>query len=364
MEYRARMVLGVSLGITTWSGAASRVFAQGPPDYDFQWTTIGNVGNAPYTSSNPADFRINGRGRVDYAFRASRLEITTAQWVEFLNAFASIPGVPLDNSGPQYWGGRPSGIDPTTGRTIWHVSALIPNAAQLPVSAVSWYDAARYCNWLTNSKQANLAALRTGSYDTTTWGGNPDGTLTDAPHRTPGAMFFMSTLDEWLKASHYDPNRSAPGQGGYWQYKNRSDSPGVPGPPGTGTTSAGYQPGGDDSLAWFIPLGAYADQQSAYGLWDTSGGAQEWLEDFAVPTQPRERYAAGTWAGIGPGGLDYDLARVLDGGIPWGRYYERGFRMYSSVPTPGSMSVVIAAGLVGLQRRRTPCSRSGAFSGS
>jgi hypothetical protein len=107
----------------------------------------------------------------------------------------------------------------------------------------------------------------------------------------PGALYFLPTYDEEIKAAHWDPNRYGPGHGGYWRYKNKTDAPGTPGAPGAGTTSAGYWTDENINAGWFVPLGAYTNQVSPWGLFDTSGGAQEWNEELF---SSRERGYMGT----------------------------------------------------------------------
>ena len=64
---------------------------QPPPDYGFEWRTIGAVGNA---AASPTDFPGLAQGgwgpigRVDHTFRMARTEVTVGQYLEFVNAYA------------------------------------------------------------------------------------------------------------------------------------------------------------------------------------------------------------------------------------------------------------------------------------
>lgn len=343
---RTSLVIAASAAVFDGCGAA---IAQ---DYDFQWTTIGNPGNAPYVSSSPDDLNVNGRGSVNYEYRASRLEITTAQWMEFLNAFAPLNESPLDHRGPLLWGAFRDDQLPN-GHYVMSLDPIRSQAAMLPVGGLSWRDAARYCNWLHNGKQVSIAAISTGAYDTSTWGGGP-GNYTDDPHRMPGARFFLPEYSEYIKAVHYDPNRFGPNQGGYWQYKTRSDTPPIPGAPGVGQTDAGYLPGGNPFAAWSIPLGAYADVQTAYGLFDTSGGAQEWIEGFTEQTSVHGRAWGGSYGAMDPGAISYvdrigwaSGSNVVDFNEPF-----TSFRVYSTVPSPGVAAFVCMGVALAYHRRR------------
>ena len=53
------------------------------PNYDFQWSTIGALGNAAYGGGPLGEFA--GRGSVAYSYRMSTLEVTSSQWLEYRN---------------------------------------------------------------------------------------------------------------------------------------------------------------------------------------------------------------------------------------------------------------------------------------
>ncbi len=252
--------------------AAGRASAQPPPDYGIDLVTVGAVGNAPYDGEDPFYFAY-GRGRVDYEYRIGRTEITTAQWMEFVNTFA-VQG--LRESfvfGPASWGGQGGG----PGRA-YSLRTDVPNAAMLPVFGMSWREAATFCNWLHNGKSSDPVSLRSGAYDTSTFGFNPDFTYNDQQTRSPGALFWIPSYDEWLKAAHYDPNKNGPGVGGYWTFSNGTEFEPVAGPPGIGETSAGYVDPIIPLGEFDLPLGSYPGTVSPWGLLDTSGGTTEWTE--------------------------------------------------------------------------------------
>lgn len=349
-----RCAFPTSIAMVLAVGGGSAAYAQPVPDYDFQWTTVGNVGNAPFLTSDPNEQHLNGRGTVTYAFRASRLEITTGQWMEFINAFAPFDNSPLAHMGPARWGAERSQQLPN-GHWIMGLTNVVPNAAMLPIGGISWRDAARYCNWLHNDKQVALAAISTGAYDTTTWGERVDGIYPDARDRMAGAKFFMPSIDEYLKASHYDPNRFGPNQGGYWEYKTGSDAPPIPGLPGVGTTSAGYQPDGSTFAAWNIPLGAYASVQTSYGLFDVSGGGVEWFESYPGADVVALRPYAGSFAGQTPSVVARnDSIRWINGSEVLGTATGReSFRIYSTVPAPSVLVIGVACMSLASSRRRT-----------
>jgi sulfatase modifying factor 1 len=328
-------------------GAATT--AQAQPSYGYDFVTIGSAGNAPYQSADPGSFT-NGRGSVGYEYRISRTEVTTQQWLEFVNTYSGEFGDPyrfrIVHAGFT--------LDDTYTGPGSRSVLISPSLANAPVFGINWRQAAMYMNWLHNDKQPTLAALQTGAYDTSTFGQNPDGSLTDAPTHLPGARYWIPTLDEWIKAAHYDPNRFGPGQGGYWQSVNSTDVPMIPGLPGVGQTSAGVVISDPLLGERDIPLGAYADQMSPWGLLDLSGGGREWTETLFYPgvvawARGLEGRSAGSIFDIGPNNdlIDYHgIERPFFGA-------DASFRVASQVPAPGvSSAFILTVGISSYTRRK------------
>ena len=153
---------------------------------------------------------------------------------------------------------------------------------------------------------------------------------TDALTHKAGARYWIPTLDEQLKAVYYDPNRYGAGRGGWWQWANCSDSPGISGLPGVGQTSVGVDP----FVADTIPLGAYPSSKSPWGLLDTSGGAPEWNEGAFPPGSPRERGLLFSQAGAGYGGDSIEGMNTAD------PLFSGGLRIASDIPSPGTILIL------------------------
>jgi hypothetical protein len=315
-----------------------------PPSYDFDFVTIGAVGNAPWLGNDPLGLA-HGRGRVDYEYRIGRLEVTTSQWMEFANTYSILGGSWTFFAKPTRWGAE---VDPTySGPGQRYRLRDVSDAARIPVNGITWRTAAQFANWLHNDKAPSIAALQDGAYDISTFSTNPNQTFNDQLTHHPGAKYWIPTLDEWIKAAHYDPNRYGAGQGGYWEYKNSSDSLATPGLPGVGETSAGLLlPNGDEQD---IPLGAYFDHVSPWGLWDTSGGMAELLEEAIWPGAFTQRLLAGSYAGDEFWHLRDQLAG-LSSRSPNAAAHGDGLRIASSVPTPGVGSVLICLFLAHYRR--------------
>jgi formylglycine-generating enzyme required for sulfatase activity len=328
-------------------------FASPPPDYGFDFVTIGAINNRAYEGGGQfGAMALAGRGSVSYEYRIGRLEVSTAQWFEFANTIAPLSPDPRNFARPSHWGAR---LDPFQAG-VYHMRD-VPNAAMIPVDGLTWREAAMYCNWLHNGKQATWESVQSGAYDASTFFTDSDGNFTDQATRSPGAKYWIPSLDEWIKAAHFDPNADDPdhpGTGRWWEYSNSSDTAPIGGEPGYGgETSAGVTQPVEHFTAWTdIPLGAYPDVLTPWGLLDASGGASEWSEEiFTLGTGPRYRGLDGSEAGDSPGDLDLDLVWARNSVFPTGG--TGGLRIASAVPAPGAgASVVLAVGLVAVARRR------------
>jgi len=329
---------------------AGPALGQTPPDYDFQFSTVTALGNAPYAGGGLYPFNI-GRGRVDHAYRISRLEVTTSQWMEFVNTFSTTslaggPNPPPFLQGPTDWWGAER--DPTytgVGRRF-RLRLGVERAGLIPMSGISWRDAALFCNWLHHEKSRDWLTIQGGAYDASTFTFNPDGTFNDQLTHSPGAKYWIPTLDEWFKAAHYDPHKFGPGQEGWWEYPTSSDVEPIAGLPGVGQTTAGLAlPGFAEA---YVPLGAYVDVQSPWGLWDLSGGAREWLEDASLDRR-RRAYDGAKFREMFPI-RELDTAG-LSGEDPPGLSIP-GLRIASAVPGPNPIVVMLISALFATRRSR------------
>ncbi len=351
------------------SGVQNRITYQ----HGIEFVTIGAPGNAAWAGNNlPGDMAV-GRGSVGYEYRIGRYEITTTQWVEFMNAAFDRPTndrlpwiVPPDSGN---WGA--TSTSPTVpGGSRWRV----PAGNELRgVGDISWRMAAMYCNWLHNDKSTARSAFLNGAYDVSTFGSAPQFGFTDQITRNANAKFFIPSWDEWLKAAHFDPNKNGPGQAGWWQYNITQDLRPAYGPPGVNVTYGNVQPGPDPSgplaqansgWAFEFPgfnaigtrLGAYANvAQSPWGLLDTAGGTREWTEGtmFLDPNTPVYRMLEGSaWLDSPGNAIGNDWIGANSSEAPFIATFDFGFRIAAVVPAPSCGGVLILLGCVSLRRRR------------
>jgi formylglycine-generating enzyme required for sulfatase activity len=172
---------------------------------------VENIGN-----SNDS----TGYGGVNYVYEIGKYLVTNCEYVEFLNAVAVTDTYMLyDNrmaSGSPFGGAgiTRSGI---SGSYSYSVKA---NMGNKPVVYVSWFNAARYCNWLHNNKPTGAQTNSTtedGAYLL-------NGAITgNAVAKNSNAKYHIPTENEWYKAAYYSPIKGGIGNPGYYAYATQSD---------------------------------------------------------------------------------------------------------------------------------------------
>lgn len=325
----------VGLGV-----AAGTVLAQ---DYGFDWVTIGDVGNAAYPGDQYG--QNEGRGSVGYEYRIGRYEVTTGQWMEFVNTFSTQSNELGRFALPYHWGARTDRDYDGPGRR-YKLRDGVEQAAMIPVLGMDWREAAMFTNWLHNGKSADLSAIENGAYDISTFGTNSDGSFNDQPSHHPDARFWIPTLDEWLKAAHYDPNRND--DDGWWLYNHMSNEAPISGFPGEGETSTGLDWAFGEAID--IPLGSYPETLSPWGLLDMTGGAEEWTEEIKGDFEFRTTKGAGvaedpTFYYLDQAGFEYWKSPDFSGP-------HSGLRVVSLVPAPGAIMLAPIGWLWASRRNR------------
>lgn len=313
--------------------------------------TIGEPGNLGYPGG-PVGINA-GRGSVDYAYRIGRTEISAGQWLTFYNTFSVQSDELAQRLRSPIWPARPDFTYQGPGdRYIFTQNVLRP---ELSPVAVSWRQAAMFCNWLHNGQSSDPASLLDGAYDVSTFTYNDhNNTVNDQATRHPGARYWIPSLDEWLKAAHYDSDKNGQGPG-WWEYAHSSDEPPVHGMPGEGhigrelTPEQVIQLVGTPNLN-YIPLGLYDSVQSPWGLLDLLGGHPEFVEDWDPDAPQMWRLAKMSGNGIFTGDDTWDQAWYLS---TWSVYRHGGFRIAAAIPGPSATACILTAlGFASHTRRR------------
>lgn len=155
------------------AGAHADDFGAGSNQFSMAFVEIGATGNPgdpanPYNGTTP--------GSVDYSYRIGTFEVSVDQFSKAMAMDSRI-----GDGDELYWndGTRTVGLG-------------------APASMVSWYEAAKFANWLT-SGDAYAGAY---SFDT-------NGLLTAvdrvAAVATYGTVYVLPSEDEWYKAAYYKP---------------------------------------------------------------------------------------------------------------------------------------------------------------
>ena len=315
--------LALAIGLIVALGATAQAV-------DIDWVTVGDAGNTADDT---------GYGAVANDYRISRYEITNAQYREFLTAKAAV-GDPYGLYNTEMWSSDYGCKIERTGPSGSYSYSVSADRANRPVNFVSFWDAARFANWIHNGQGSG--DTESGAYI------NIDDEATFA--RQAGALFFLPTEDEWYKAAYYDTNRFSPGVGGYWEYPTMSDTtPTSEAPPG-GANSANYFDGVEWALGppyYTSEVGAYLDSESAYGTFDQGGNVWEWSE-AALYTDYR-CLRGGAWTGY----WGYLSASMQGYGFyPSIEEYGIGFRLASPIPEPATVSLFGIAAAAAMLRRR------------
>ena len=165
--------------------------------------TIGNPGN-------PNDPLTGGLyGGVSSTYAIGKYEVTLNQYRDFLAAVAVTDTYGLYN--PDMGTDLNSRGITQTGSPGSYAYSVIGDGNR-PVTYVSWYDAARFSNWLSNGQPTGLqdaGTTETGSYALT---GN-----TGLISYNGTGLYRLPSENQWYKAAYYDPT---PGAGGGDNYES------------------------------------------------------------------------------------------------------------------------------------------------
>jgi sulfatase modifying factor 1 len=236
---------------------------------------------------NVAESQLDGRfGAVNHEYRIAKYEVTNSQYVEFLNA--------VDATGTNLLGlyNFFMEFDPRSGIAFDESTAngakyrVVDGRDNKPVVLVSWYDAARFANWMHNGQ--GTGATETGAY--TLLGGTQTPSNGNLVARNAAARWFLPSENEWYKAAYYNAASNT-----YFDYPTSSDlTPTAESPPG-GSNSANFAA----EVHNVTDVGAYAASPGPYGTFDQGGNVIEWNETrFSFATSPNQFFRGhrgGSW---------------------------------------------------------------------
>ena len=234
---------------TVVSSAMHFAYAQ---SVSYPLVPIGNAGNASDTT---------GFGAVPYVYKIGKYEVTVANYVALLNAVAkndtyglwnnamqaspSIAGITRSGSPGNYVYAAMNG---NSGTAAYSTSGIPPfrtilrqDSSNFPLTYVSWFNAARFANWMANGQPVgtqNSSTTEDGAYNingATTSGAAPAKNAVN-PNTGNAPDFYLPNENEWYKAAYYDPRLNG-GAGGYYLYATMNNTPPGNAIPGSNTVS-------------------------------------------------------------------------------------------------------------------------------
>jgi sulfatase modifying factor 1 len=309
------------------------------PLVNIETVTVGDAGNT-------ADG--TGFGAVADVFAIGKYELTIGQYTTFLNSVASVTS---DGYVVDLWRAdmtsdlNIAGISRSGSGTLASpYSYSVIGSGNRPITYVSWFDAARFANWMNNGATVG-ASTETGAY---TLNGATDGIIT----KNPGATWWIPSEDEWYKAAYYKGGGT---NAGYWVYPTQSDS--APGNNIGGAANQANYYAGDYAVTqsssysstqnYLTDAGVFSNSASAYGTFDQGGNVLEW-NDAVIGSSRGLR--GGSWRAH-----DVIVMQSFDRGLPDPTLegLNVGFRV-ATVPEPSTYALLAmtAAGALWWARRR------------
>ncbi|QQS08633.1 MAG: SUMF1/EgtB/PvdO family nonheme iron enzyme [Phycisphaerales bacterium] len=291
-------------------------------------------------AGNSAD--ITGFGSVAHPYNIATYEVTAGQYTAFLNAVARTDTHNLYNTSMASISVGSGIARALSGGTYTY--SVLPEFENRPVNYISFWDAARFANWLHNGQP-------TGSQDhTTTEDGayslTPEGIASNTVGRNAGAQWAIPSEDEWYKAAF---SMGGGTDAGYWLYPTGSNT--TPGSSlvDSAGNNANYYTGAPtypiDSPFYTTLGGEFQNSASPYGTFDQGGNLWEWNDSILL----------GTDRGIRGGSFDCDetfmRATNRRRTLPTNENGDFGFRVVQ-IPAPSSVALLTLAGLFASRRRR------------
>ena len=226
------------------------------------------------TETNPATETLPESSLPDYDFFIGKYEVTNAQYAQFLNSVASVDDYDLYNTHM-----ADTNIDKGLGGIVRngtsgdYTYSVVPELADYPVTYVSFWDAARYVNWLsTGSTEQGVYTMKPNQKD------NKNLTIERNQDVFEEGGYAIPTHAEWVKAALYRDNPDP----GLFTFPTQSDLLLPDQANILGSTFNGL-----------APVGIY-NQPSPHGTYDQAGNAWEWLDDAVrLPNGLPGRYRKG-----------------------------------------------------------------------
>ena len=300
------------------SYAAVVSFGTGSNQFQMEFVTIGNAGNAADTTGDP-----NSAGAVGYEYGIGKFEVSEDMIAKF-NASQSLQ-ITEDTRG-----------------------------TNKPATGISWNEAARFVNWLNTSTGGSEA------YKFTSTGVNDNiavWTATDTldyeatnPYRSKRAKYFLPSYNEWYKAAYYNPTNST-----YYDFPNGSNTAPTAVASGTDAGTAVYNQSPGQGPADVDQAGGV----SPYDVMGLGGNVREWEESSGDLANSSSSSSRGTRGGSWNQGSFNLSSSSRNSSNPSNENNSVGFRVASlssdappAVPEPSMTVIGTLFGIGGLMAKR------------
>lgn len=238
----------------------------------------------------------NNFGAVSYKFSIGKYNVTIAQYAAFLNAVAKTDAYGLYNpnmgSDLNIAGIGRSG---SSGNYVYSVLNNGGDSSSRPIAYVTWFNAARFANWMANGQPEGLQDTTTTEDGAYSLKGSVSGTAVGKnvcnPNTGRSLTFWIPTENEWYKAAYYSRNYQS-SQPGYYLYATQSNSaPGnvVGNTPNQMNVIVGVNFSVTQAATlystqnYLTDVGAYSGSASYYGTFDQNGGLYQWNDLDGTP---------------------------------------------------------------------------------
>lgn len=292
-------------------------FGVGPNAFSIDFVGVGNPGNAADTSGDP-----NPAGAVGYSYRMGRYEVSR----DMINKANAGGGLTLQMADMSGTGG---------------------NGPNQPAVGISWFDAAKFVNYLNTSSGSSAAYKFNNLGLFELWQPSDPGYDANNRFRNTRAKYFLPSTNEWYKSAYYDPS-----SGNYVDYATGSNA--APTAVASGTAAG--------SAVWNQPFASgpasitQAGGLSLYGTMAQSGNVYEWQEteyDLVNDTPAAGRtIRGGNWDDTFPSGMSSTI-RSISFGPSSGDLVFVGFRVASVIPEPSTVLLSTLACCALMFRRRS-----------
>ena len=271
-------------------------FGTGEYQFTIDFVTIGDPGNAADTTGDP-----NPAGSVGYTYRMGKYEVPEHA-IRYANAATALTANPLNIT-------------------------LDERGPDKPATRASWFEAARFVNYLNEDKGAPAAYKFDTNGEFQLWEPGDAGYDPANPFRNSLAHYFLPSADEWYKAAFYDPATDQ-----WFDYPNGMDTAPLPVASGTEANTAVYSQAGPADVM-------LAGGASPFGTVGQAGNVWEWLEQPLSADLQLRAIRGDEWGSasnpIGMSSLGGSSERLADfPGSPL------GFRV-ATIPEPSSFVILI-----------------------